>query len=617
MITIDNIKKLLLKGERVTFEAKRAETDVPKSVWETYSAFANTEGGTIVLGVEEHWKEKDPTKRFEIIGVKNADKIVKDFWNTINSNKVSHNILCSEDVSVVEIDGKQIVCIQVPQTTWRTRPVYLNDNVFRGSFRRNHEGDYHCTEEQVRAYIRDANDDGNDGLLMEHYGMDDVDPNTLRQYRSEFRDVNKDHIWNGYDDKTFLRSFGAYIIDRETGKEGLSLGGLLMFGTGLAIRERLSNFRMDYVDMSHLVGDERYHDRLTYDGRWENNLYQFFHLVIPKLTLDLPRPFRMPGIRREDDTLQQKAVREAFANAIIHSDVLLSGGVLRIDKYDDRLCLRNPGTLKLPVYQIYEGGTSRARNPRIQNMLRMIGYGENLGSGFPMILDAWKKSGWIEPELNNKIDIDEVELVLHFKVDENFFANNRDETDVTQNVTSNEPSDVTKNEPSCDPSNVQKNNNLNTDLKVVKNNGQNNILKDVSKDEPSCDPSDEPSNEPSNEPSRDPSDVTQNVTSLSPVCHQSDSQNVPENVPDNVPENVPDVGSSVGSVSVVQLTERQKEIYELIVQNPTISRQQMSAVLSVAIITIKRDIAALQKMGVLAREGKTSAGHWVLLKNIK
>ena len=445
-MTVNDIKNLLLKGERVTFEAKRTESDVPKSVWETYSAFANTIGGTIVLGVVEHQKEKNPAKRFEITGVDNANKIIKDFWNTINSNKVSHNILCDDDVTVVEIDGKQVVCIQVPQANWHTKPIYLNDNVYRGSFRRNHEGDYHCTEEQVRAFIRDASDEGNDGVLMEHYGMDDVDPNTLRQYRSEFRDVNKDHMWNGYDDKTFLRSFGAYVVDRETGKEGLSLAGLLMFGTGLAIRERLSNFRMDYADMSHLVGDERYHDRLTYDGRWENNFYQFFHLVIPKLTLDLPRPFRMPGIRREDDTLQQKAVREAFANAIIHSDVLLSGGVLRIDKYDDRLCLRNPGTLKLPVYQIYEGGMSKARNPRIQNMLRMIGYGENLGSGFPMILNAWKESGWCEPELNNKTDIDEVELVLPFREDENFFADTQNVTDIVpKNVLKDVSKDVLKN----------------------------------------------------------------------------------------------------------------------------------------------------------------------------
>jgi predicted HTH transcriptional regulator len=140
---------------------------------------------------------------------------------------------------------------------------------------------------------------------------------------------------------------------------------------------------MDYVDMSHLVSDERYRDRLTYDGRWENNLYQFFTIVLPKITFDLPRSFKMIGMQRVDDTPQYQAVREALTNALIHSDILMDAGVLRIDKYDDRLCFRNPGVLKLPISQIYEGGASKARNPRIQNMLRMIGFGENLGSGFP------------------------------------------------------------------------------------------------------------------------------------------------------------------------------------------------------------------------------------------
>ena len=45
-------------------------------------------------------------------------------------------------------------------------------------------------------------------------------------------------------------------------------------------------------------------------------------------------------------------------------------------------------------------------------MLRMVGYGENLGSGFPLILNAWEQAGWGKPELKNKIEIDEVELDL-------------------------------------------------------------------------------------------------------------------------------------------------------------------------------------------------------------
>ena len=73
------------------------------------------------------------------------------------------------------------------------------------------------------------------------------------------------------------------------------------------------------------------------------------------------------------------------------------------------------------------------------------------------------------------------------------------------------------------------------------------------------------------------------------------------------------VGSSVGSLSVVQLTERQKKIRELINQDPFISAQQMSVVLSVVPRTIWRDLSAMQKKGVLIREGNTSASHWVVL----
>ena len=68
------------------------------------------------------------------------------------------------------------------------------------------------------------------------------------------------------------------------------------------------------------------------------------------------------------------------------------------------------------LLSLFEGGVSYARNPKIQNMLRMIGYGENVGSGFPTIISAWKDAHWGEPELKNKFEIDEVELVLPIPV---------------------------------------------------------------------------------------------------------------------------------------------------------------------------------------------------------
>ena len=102
-LTFEEIKDNLLYGEHVQLECKEAEDSVPKSVYESYSAFANTNGGYIVLGIKENKKVKDPNKRFVIQGIANIGKQKEDFWNTINGNKVNVNILVDEDVYVVSV----------------------------------------------------------------------------------------------------------------------------------------------------------------------------------------------------------------------------------------------------------------------------------------------------------------------------------------------------------------------------------------------------------------------------------------------------------------------------------------------------------------------------------
>jgi len=249
---------------------------------------------------------------------------------------------------------------------------------------------------------------------LEYYTMDDIDMPTLERYRIMFRLSNPEHVWNDLENKEFLMQLGGYMINRKDGTEGLTMAGLLMFGKGLPIRERFDNLRMDYIDMTDLIGEQRYSDRLTYDGTWENNLFNFMRMVLPRLTRDLPRPFKMVGMERKDDTPQHKAVREALTNAIIHADLMLNG-VLKVEKYDDKFVLTNPGLLKLPIEQIYAGGESKARNQRMQAMFRMIGYGENLGSGFPLILSAWNEKHWLKPELIEQPDLMQVKLILHIE----------------------------------------------------------------------------------------------------------------------------------------------------------------------------------------------------------
>ena len=95
-----------------------------------------------------------------------------------------------------------------------------------------------------------------------------------------------------------------------------------------------------------------------------------------------------------------KAVREAFVNLIIHADYLTDSGVLKVIKGNKSYEFTNPGILKLSIEDIFRGGNSKSRNPHMQTMLRMVGFGDNAGSGFPAILAAWKEEGWEQPTLN-------------------------------------------------------------------------------------------------------------------------------------------------------------------------------------------------------------------------
>ena len=405
------LNDLLEFGEKISLECKRADSQLPNSIWPTYSAFANTIGGVILLGIEEITEPESLFPKFEILGVKNSDKQIKEFWNTINSDAVNANILTDDCVYVLKLAQKSVIIIEVPQADYRYKPIFIKGNPYKGTFKRNYEGDYHCTEDEVKEMLRDSNDAGNDGFLIEGFTLDDIDDESLKLYRTEFELKNPDHVWNSNDNKTFLSNLGCYTRDRVTNKEGLTLAGLLMFGKGLPIRERFDNIRMDYIDRTNLLPGMRWSDRVTYDGRWENNLYSFFKIVIRKLTSDIKRPLILEGLTRVDDTPIHKAVREAVTNLIIHSDYLING-ILKVEKYDNCLRLSNPGNLKLPVEVIYRGGNSKARNPRMQNILRMIGYGDNIGSGFPTILDAWKKENWRKPDLGEDVSLHQVELNL-------------------------------------------------------------------------------------------------------------------------------------------------------------------------------------------------------------
>lgn len=138
-ITEEDILRLIKQGENSTLEMKSCKDSVPRSFWETYSALANTRGGIILLGVSEQ-KEQPLESRFRISGVEDSYKVVTDLFNILNNKqKVSRDILFDSDVRVIRIEEKDVIYIKIPEADYHKKPIYINNDIVDGSFKRTHE----------------------------------------------------------------------------------------------------------------------------------------------------------------------------------------------------------------------------------------------------------------------------------------------------------------------------------------------------------------------------------------------------------------------------------------------------------------------------------------------
>ena len=132
LIPATKILEALKIGEDSDWEFKSAKGGVPRSLWETYSAMANTDGGIIVLGI------KETENGFDVQGLENPDQARKTIWDTVNNRgKVSINLLSDSDVEGVKLKACEVLVIRVPRAGRRQRPVFTGQNPLVGTFRRN------------------------------------------------------------------------------------------------------------------------------------------------------------------------------------------------------------------------------------------------------------------------------------------------------------------------------------------------------------------------------------------------------------------------------------------------------------------------------------------------
>jgi len=406
---LDRILEAARVGETTDWEFKSGKGGFPGSFWQTYSAMANAEGGIVVLGARE------TEAGAELEGLTSAliAQHQKTLWDGLNNRAVvSTNLLSSGDVEVVSVGSAQLLVIRIPRAGRTSRPVYLGPSPLGRTYRRRHEGDYRCTDNEVRRMLADADPTPADQRILTGFTLEDLDPTSLRQYRQRLRTAKGEgHPWVGLEDRELLERLGGWRRDRAEEREGLTVAGLLMFGKDLPLRapDGVPAYFVDYREK--LDPSTRWSDRIYPDGTWEPNLFQFYTRVWPKLAAGIPTPFRLEGDQRRDVTPTHEALREAFVNALIHADFAGAGGVV-VERYPDRYFVSNPGTLLVSLEQYQRGGVSECRNRALQQMFLLIGGGERAGSGADKIRSGWRLQHWRAPRIEIFDEPDRVGLTL-------------------------------------------------------------------------------------------------------------------------------------------------------------------------------------------------------------
>ena len=407
MNKIFDLKNFYKYKEDNSLEVKKADGGLPITLWETYSSFANSNGGVIILGVGERQDGSWYTA-----GLQNAEKIKKNFWNTIHdTKKVSINLLSDKDVESYEVGGDTILVIHIPRARRNQKPVFINNDLFGGCYRRDWEGDYHCSKAEVKAMLRDAVEDTADMKIVEHFDLSVLNRESLQGYRNYHRNYKPEHVFHRLSDEEYLIRIGA-AARKEDGKVHPTIAGLLMFGDEYNITRELPEYFLDYREM--LDPTTRWTDRVqSSSGDWTGNIQDFFFRVNSKIAQDIKTPFKLDGITRVDDTPIHKAVREALVNCLVNADFYLPQGIV-IKKDVKSLVIENPGSIRIGKKQMLLGGISDPRNKNLMKMFNLLGIGERAGSGIPDIYQVWTDQGWNSPVVEEFYNPDRTRLSLDF-----------------------------------------------------------------------------------------------------------------------------------------------------------------------------------------------------------
>lgn len=232
-----------------------------------------------------------------------------------------------------------------------------------------------------------------DNAILENYGINELNFESIKKYRERFSALKPNHPWNGLEMKEFLYKIGAWGKVRNTNKEGLTVAGLLMFSEERIITEVLPQYFLEYRESLEETLFEDWSKRFTsQDGTWSGNVFDFYFKASTDISHDFHALYPNDRWTQDDGTAALSCLHESLINALVHADYYGEGGIV-IEKEMDLLRFSNPGLLRVPVEQALEGNISNLRNPNLFKMFILIGLCKRTGSGLKGIKITWASYG--------------------------------------------------------------------------------------------------------------------------------------------------------------------------------------------------------------------------------
>lgn len=371
------------------FEVKEASGGIPKSMWETVSAFSNTAGGWIILGIKE--TKVRSVSAYEITGVEKAEKMEQDIISTLRSvSKFNVPILAS--AQLLYFDSNAVLAFHIPVSA--NKPVYFGNNL-NNTFVRIGSGDQRATDIEIDILMREKTFGMKSEMEVEGTGFNDLNTQSLHTYRRRIKDYNPDFRYNDLDDEQFCLRTG--IISR--GK--LTYGGLLMLGKGEIVQKFVPHFWIDYIEIpgtTYSDADCRY----TYRMPEQENIWEYFKVLLQRLRLYVDNPFMAgPDGFSPEDNSQLYCLREGLVNLLAHADYF-SPMHSTIRVFNDRIEFQNPGRFAVRISDKPGKVKSVPRNPNIIALFRFARQGENAGYGIDKIM-RWTKLTGLEVDFDSDI----------------------------------------------------------------------------------------------------------------------------------------------------------------------------------------------------------------------